>query len=156
MPAGVYERTDKHKLACHVPHPNARGQPQSLARKRHQSKVMKGRAPWNKGRKNVYSKETLEKFKNRIVPTGIHAHAYKGECKYTDIHGWIHSNYGVANRCENKNCNKTSKVYDWALVHNKQYARDRTIFKMLCRSCHFKYDKTHKKGWITRKLINKK
>lgn len=43
MPTGVYVRTDEYKNMC------------------------KGRIPWNKGKKNCYSKETIEKLSNAKI-----------------------------------------------------------------------------------------
>lgn len=67
--------------------------------------------------------------------------SWKGEgAKYRSIHSWIARNYGKANKCENKNCEKKSKYYDWALIKGKQHAHDINNYMMLCKSCHLKYD----------------
>ncbi len=55
-------------------------------------------------------------------------------------HRYIHAKYGKANRCENPNCKKISRTFDWAMIHEKGYLPKRSSFRMLCRSCHTQYD----------------
>ena len=64
----------------------------------------------------------------------------KKEVTYTRIHGWLIKNFGKADKCENKKCERKSKTYDYALKKGETYARDRKRYFMLCRSCHIKYD----------------
>ena len=62
---------------------------------------------------------------------------------YAQVHYWIRKNYGKANRCENKDCQNTNAtVFHWALRHGYTYEKKRNNFKMLCCSCHRKYDDT--------------
>lgn len=35
--------------------------------------------------------------------------------EYNKIHKWIRDNYGKANKCENSECSRISKTFDWAL-----------------------------------------
>lgn len=60
----------------------------------------------------------------------------------TASHYWLRAFYGKANKCECETCNHKSKVFDWALIHEKEYDCKRENFIMLCRSCHVKYDMT--------------
>jgi len=62
--------------------------------------------------------------------------------EYRDIHSWLGKNYGKAKYCGNPNCKGISNTYDWALIHEFEYAKDVTHFMQLCRSCHVKYDMT--------------
>jgi hypothetical protein len=65
--------------------------------------------------------------------------------EYLTIHKWMRDNYGKASKCEH--CNTTtSKRYDWALIANCEYAKDRDVFIELCRSCHVKYDFTEERA----------
>lgn len=75
---------------------------------------------------------------------------------YHRVHQWLIRNFGKAIFCENESCDRTtSKSYHYALIHGKEYEKIRSNFKMLCNSCHRKYDYTleqriknsmHKKG----------
>lgn len=60
--------------------------------------------------------------------------------KYNTIHDWIKKNYGKANKCENKDCKKISRTYDWAKREECGYEKNVKNFYMLCRSCHMKLD----------------
>lgn len=69
---------------------------------------------------------------------------WKGnKATYSSIHSCIRYHYGIANKCEDKNCNGKSKRYDWANISGK-YKRIRSDWKMLCRSCHVLLDRKNK------------
>ena len=59
---------------------------------------------------------------------------------YSAIHMWLIKHYGKANKCENYNCNKKSKRFYYCLIKGKEYKHNRDNFKMLCASCHRRYD----------------
>jgi len=61
---------------------------------------------------------------------------------YSSVHYWLKHNYGVASKCESKNCTKKSTDYQWAKKREKEYDYKRDNFINLCRSCHAKYDCT--------------
>lgn len=63
--------------------------------------------------------------------------------EYVIIHRWLRESFGSANKCE-LCMQKDSKVYDWALKKGFEYEKKRDNFMQLCRSCHAKYDETHK------------
>ncbi len=83
---------------------------------------------------------------------GAAASNWKGdEAGYHAIHQWLRSNFGSADRCENKLCvyprinaaNKTlkaAKYFEWALLKGKTYVHERANFIRLCISCHKRYD----------------
>jgi len=74
------------------------------------------------------------------TPRGKNSHLWKGDkAKYWAKHRWLDRNYGKPDRCEN-NPEHKSKVYDWANISG-EYKRDRSDYKMLCRSCHIRYDR---------------
>ena len=62
--------------------------------------------------------------------------------EYQAIHHWLKINYGRASKCESKECVGKSQNYQWAKKTGKVYARRRSHFLQLCRSCHSKYDFT--------------
>src|SRR5210317_742958 len=69
---------------------------------------------------------------------------------YNKVHQWLRAKYGNANCCEF--CNDTSsKRFEWALLKDKDYEKERSNFIMLCCSCHRKYDVTDE----TRKKMSK-
>ena len=73
--------------------------------------------------------------------TGEKSGKWKGnKVGYWGIHDWLQKEFGKANKCENPNCFKKSRVFNWAKLENKLYERRRENFIMLCRSCHAKYD----------------
>lgn len=60
------------------------------------------------------------------------------------IHKWLRNHYGKANRCEMKDCQSKTSLYEWALKKGKEYKHKRDNYLMLCKSCHRKYDMTDK------------
>ncbi len=69
---------------------------------------------------------------------------------YQTIHTWLQVNF-EKKECEN--CRVTDKKLDWALVTGKKYERKRENFKVLCRSCHLKYDYTPERKYKVRDLV---
>lgn len=59
---------------------------------------------------------------------------------YTGVHSWVHRTYGKADRCENPNCPRKSKVFQWANI-SKNYKRNREDWIRLCVSCHQRWDR---------------
>ena len=69
---------------------------------------------------------------------------WKGDnITYFHFHRWLKDNYGKANKCENVNCEKKSKNYEWSLLKGKKLQRKIENFWQLCTSCHRKYDYTN-------------
>lgn len=87
-----------------------------------------GKGKWMKGRIN-------EKNPN-----------WKGDfIEYPGIHDWLRKNFNKANYCENLNCLKISKNYNWCLIKGKKHERKRKNYWQLCISCHRKYDDTEER-----------
>jgi hypothetical protein len=63
-----------------------------------------------------------------------------GKPTYVAVHLWLHKNYGKATKCENNNCKKISKRFEWSLLKEKECDKDRNNFWQLCKSCHSYYD----------------
>jgi len=61
---------------------------------------------------------------------------------YKAIHMRLEAKFGKADKCENSDCEGTSKTYQYALRHGMKHKHDRTHYVMLCSSCHQQYDKT--------------
>ena len=55
---------------------------------------------------------------------------------YRALHKWIRRNFEEPKECEN--CDITENL-DWANI-SQEYKRDRSDWKVLCRSCHMKED----------------
>ena len=60
--------------------------------------------------------------------------------EYDRIHYWLRQNFGKSQCCENKQCCKISKVYDWVLKKGCNHQKKRNNYIRLCRKCHIKYD----------------
>ena len=48
--------------------------------------------------------------------------------KYTKIHSWLRKTFGLATKCESKNCKKVSTFYEYALKQGKEYCYKRANF----------------------------
>lgn len=55
---------------------------------------------------------------------------------YRQLHKWLRRNLGSANKCQNKDCDGTSKFFDWAKLPDKKYVHSLTAYIQLCRKCH--------------------
>lgn len=64
----------------------------------------------------------------------------KGVLHYVSSHNRIRLLFGKADRCENKNCKKRSKIYEWILIKGKKHDGNRSSYMKMCRSCHWSYD----------------
>ena len=60
---------------------------------------------------------------------------------YRSVHWWLWKTYGKAYKCENAKCEKTNRRFEWAKLKDKEYAKKKENFMMLCKSCHSKYDR---------------
>ena len=94
--------------------------------------------------KGVYehkSPSQKTKLKLSLALRGKKSYLWKGDkIGYSAIHLWLKTNFGKANKCENKTCEGKSKKYNWALKKDYRYERRRKNFIRLCCPCHMKYD----------------
>lgn len=60
--------------------------------------------------------------------------------EYIAIHVWLSKNFPLPKKCSNRKCPRVSSKFVWALIHGKEYERNRSNFKVLCDPCHRKYD----------------
>jgi hypothetical protein len=74
----------------------------------------------------------------------------KDSTNYQTIHSWLQKNF-EKKECEE--CGVTEKKLDWALLKGRKYLRKRENFKVLCRSCHLKYDCTKRRREIGKTLV---
>lgn len=58
--------------------------------------------------------------------------------QYTNIHIWLQTHFGKANKCEATTCLGKCKYFDWSLKEGHAYTKNRDSFINLCRSCHIK------------------
>ena len=83
-----------------------------------------------------------KKFLEGKMPKGEQSPHWKGDnIGFVALHQWLQRTYGKASECENANCPKISKRFNWSLLRNKKYERKRENFWQLCVSCHRRYDK---------------
>lgn len=64
---------------------------------------------------------------------------------YASIHNWLRKMYGVAHKCENRQCASPSASFQWAKVKDRDYDFKRENFIMLCGRCHYYYDEKFKR-----------
>lgn len=100
-----------------------------------------GQMSWNKGKKV-------------ISITGERNVNWKGDkVGYIALHAWLKRHRGKADRCENNPCiypRKDAqgrvllkpKMFEWA-NKSHMYKRDLNDWRMLCASCHRKYDRAY-------------
>lgn len=75
-----------------------------------------------------------------MKPSELNRKTRAGSFKIANIHQWIIYHFGKANKCENKDCKKIGKRFEYALINNKTYERKIENYIMLCSQCHRKYD----------------
>ena len=63
-----------------------------------------------------------------------------GKTTYVAVHLWLHKKYGKATRCENPNCKKISKKFEYSQLKGRPCDKDIKNFWQLCKSCHSYYD----------------
>ena len=66
---------------------------------------------------------------------------------YSSFHSHIRKKFGRANRCENHDmsnlpflCTTVSTKYEWSFIHGRKDYRNINNYRMLCISCHRRYD----------------
>jgi hypothetical protein len=59
------------------------------------------------------------------------------EAGYHTIHAWLCKNFPKSRLCEE--CAAGGPT-DYALIHGRDYSRDREDYRELCRPCHIVYD----------------
>ena len=98
---------------------------------------------WNKAGSKTRFKPGQVSFSKKhpeLMPSGIEHHKWKGdEVGYRGLHYWIRRQKGKPDICEM--CSK--KAADWANTNGK-YNRNLNDYIPLCKSCHKKYDISHK------------
>lgn len=134
----------------------------------------KGMTPWNKGKKLSFEhiknlsnshkgiKQSKESITKRVNKTKGSNHCFwKGEkVGYDALHTWLKREFGKPYKCEQRGCiyprhnargvlMLSPSRYEWANITG-EYLRDRDNWKMMCPSCHRKYDRINN---ISRKKI---
>ena len=99
----------------------------------------RGKPNWNSGLSSKIDKRIAHKER---------CHNWRGDnIAYRGLHQWIVSNYGKADKCNNREkqilkfaCSLKSKKFEWAKLKRKRYERKVENYIQLCKSCHNKYD----------------
>lgn len=66
---------------------------------------------------------------------------------YDSVHIWIKAQLGRPSKCEDCGT-EDAKRYDWANI-SKEYLRDTSDWKRLCRKCHIAFDNHPEKRRLT-------
>ena len=132
-------------------------------------KSKKGQIPWNKGKINIYSQETLEKMREKAIERfqnpenhpwyGIHnfgelSHAWNGGSSFLPYPPEFNKEFkqSILERdnyeCQNPNCDQLSEGLD---CHHIDYDKKNNILEnviTLCDSCHTKTNgKKNRQYW---------
>jgi len=62
------------------------------------------------------------------------------QCSYAQKHDKLYRLYGRPYKCEAENCKGKSDYFEWANISGEYNTIDRSDWKMLCGSCHKKFD----------------
>lgn len=102
---------------------------------------LQGNIPWNKGKKGIYSEETIlkmsliKKGKSLLQFKGENNRLWKGdEVGYGSLHKWVKSMLGKPSFCT-INSLHNAKRYVWANISG-EYERDISDWHSLCQSCN--------------------
>lgn len=125
-------------------------------------KTLKGNVPWNKGKTNIFSQETLNRMSmsRKDVPRGPmpletklkiglaqkdnKSARWKGDdVGYSGVHIWVYKEKGKANRCEFAD-DTCSSFFEWSNI-SQLYRRNIDDWRQLCRSHHSRYDHFYRK-----------
>ncbi len=106
-------------------------------------KSMKGRVPWNKGKKGLQTMSLETRKKMRLSHLGEKSHLWKGnKVGYHGIHGWVIRQKGKASEYICK-CGKQAQ--HWANTKAHKYKRRIEDFEAMCAKCHRIYDLNNKR-----------
>ena len=82
--------------------------------------------------------ESRRKEAARAAATGEHNYGWKGDqASYWALHMYLSAHNPKSGVCEG--CGETT-VTQYALIHGRQYSRDRHDYLELCPRCHGRYD----------------
>lgn len=158
MPRGIFPRTPEYIEKLRL---SALGRKHSEESKKKMSIVRKGNIPWNKGKTDVYSKETLEKMsksnlgKKRTLETRKKMSKAKKELLKDPTNHYMFGRLGEDNPktiCSEKESIVNGNILrwkKWKLFRDKILKRDNYI----CNHCKEKANEIHHKK--SRKLYPK-
>jgi len=136
MPVGIYIRTNEARRNIGKA---SKGRIHSLESKEKISEKLKGRKPWNKGKKLSERTRKLisesQKWERSIQWQG-------DSVGYRSLHRWITRWKGRPSKCVLCGT-KTAKKYEWANIDHK-YRRVLDDYIRLCTTCHRLYDYRHR------------
>jgi hypothetical protein len=106
---------------------------------------VKGNIAWLKGTKGLI-KAWNKGVKMPQITEEKHG-GWKGDkVSVKGIHMWLKAKHPKPEKCEE--CGKIGEsvngrwTIEWALIHGKNYERNKDNFRHLCRACHADYDLT--------------
>ena len=111
----------------------------------------------NKTYEEIYGKERANKVRKKISKS-VHSNKmkfafkeksknYKGDdASDSAFHNWLSHHYKKPKKCDNPDCKRTSKQFDWALIKDKKHSHNRKHYRVLCRQCHMIYDQINQKN----------
>lgn len=149
MPSGIYERTAEHRKNISN---SLKGK---VFTEEHKRNISKGRTVYHDIPKCIDCNSVLAKRSSirckscsksgNLHPlygiTGENSHRWNhGIPSYRTIHGRVVASYGNAYCCENEDCDKKSKNFDWSNKDHKYSSIERKYWQQLCKSCHKLYD----------------
>ena len=80
---------------------------------------------------------------------GENHHNWGGESVgYSGVHKWVYKQMGQPSICDE--CHRTDQPkYEWANI-SREYKRDLTDWRRLCKKCHQRYDDVGRRVWEAR------
>lgn len=137
MPKGVFKRTLEHNKNIS----------KSLRGKKKSPEHIKNMSISNMGiGLGIKRSKEFCLIMKKVARKGKNHPNWKGDkAKYLTKHIDIYRKYGKSNKCENKKCSKICKQYEWSNISGK-YLRKRSDYRMLCISCHRRYDNKRRKN----------
>lgn len=118
-------------------------------KRRTSSQAHKGQKSWNKGKTNVYSKETLKKIsENHADASGEKNPNWKEDkVGYVPIHLFIKKRKQKPEYCII--CNEFKEKLECCSIDHT-YTRDPNDYIYLCHSCHIVFDNIRRKNKLTK------
>lgn len=88
-------------------------------------------------RGKIVSTDTRAKLS--AANSGENNYGWRGEeASYRAIHGYLCAHYPKSGICDE--CSRSTSRTEYALIHGREYTRNREDYRELCRPCHMRYD----------------